>query len=300
MAAPQAIDPEILPRLDPEYVAFHNKYVAHLVPPHSLPWDPAIRKGDTVPGSAEVLSVGSVQDYHLSHCKVRVFTPEGTPPPDGWPAYVWYHGGGWTLGNISSENAFCSRLCKGAKCVVASPDYLEDSFETLQWVFDQGKSLLGVDPTRLAVGGSSAGGNLAAIISMKAAELKPLPIRLKLAQLIVPVTDNTALHTDDRYPSWKENANTVWLNTGRMLWFLRRTEWDNSPIFAPDELLAKSPKTWIAVMELDILRDEGLAYGERLKKVGVPVSHKQGNVLSVGRELVSDAVENLAEAFGTL
>jgi acetyl esterase/lipase len=90
---PQAIDPDILPRLDPEYVAFHNKYVAHLVPPHTLPWNPAIRNGDTVPGSAEVLSVGSVQDYDLSHCKVRVFTPEGTPPPDGWPAYIWYHGG---------------------------------------------------------------------------------------------------------------------------------------------------------------------------------------------------------------
>ncbi|KAG2369350.1 hypothetical protein BDR07DRAFT_1388445 [Suillus spraguei] len=69
-----------------------------------------------------------------------------------------------------------------------------------------------------------------------------------------------------------------------MLWFrnfyvskeAERTEWGNSPIFAPDvdELLAKSSKTWIAVMELDILRDEGLAYGERLKKVGVPVSHK--------------------------
>lgn len=327
-AKPQAIDPDILPRLDLEYVAFHNKHVAHLVPPHSLPWDPAIRNRDTVPGSAEVLSVGSVQDYDLSHCKVRVFTPEGSPPPDGWPAYVWYHGGGWTLGNISSENAFCSRICKGARCVVASPDYrlapehpypaaVEDSFETLQWVFEKGKSLLGVDPTRLAIGGSSAGGNLAAILSMKAAELKP-PIPLKLAQLIVPVTDNTALHTDDRYPSWKENANTVWLNTKRMLWFRNfyvpkeeeRTEWDNSPIFAPDELLAKSPKTWIAVMELDILRDEGLAYGERLKKVGVPVSHKlyakaphqilaMDGVLSVGRELVSDAVKNLAEAFGS-
>lgn len=116
---------------------------------------------------------------------------------------------------------------------------------------------------------------------MMAAELDP-PIPLKLAQLIVPVTDNTALHTEDRYPSWKENANTVWLDTGRMLWFrnfyipneVDRTKWDNSPIFAPNELLAKSPKTWVAVMELDILRDEGLAYGERLRRAGVPVSFK--------------------------
>ncbi|KAG1725253.1 hypothetical protein EDB19DRAFT_989589 [Suillus lakei] len=68
IAARQAIDPGILPRLDPEHVAFHNKYVTHIVPPHALPWNPAIRNGDTVPGSAEVLSVGSVQDYELSRC----------------------------------------------------------------------------------------------------------------------------------------------------------------------------------------------------------------------------------------
>ncbi|KAG2369349.1 hypothetical protein BDR07DRAFT_1388443 [Suillus spraguei] len=105
---PQAIDPDILPRLD---LAFHNKCIAHLALPHTLPWNPAIRTGDTVPGSAEVLSVGSVKDYDLSHCKVRVFTQEGTLPPDGWPAYVLQ--GGWTLGNIKTENAFCSRICKG-------------------------------------------------------------------------------------------------------------------------------------------------------------------------------------------
>src|SRR6267154_1411396 len=93
MAAPQAIDPSILSRLDPQYVAFHNEHIAHIVPPHTLPWDPAFRKVVVASGCAEVLQVGSVQDYELSHCKVRVFTPEGTPPPDGWPAYVYYHGG---------------------------------------------------------------------------------------------------------------------------------------------------------------------------------------------------------------
>jgi len=93
MAAPQAIDPAILPRLDPEYVVFHNEYIAHTVPPHTLPWDPTIRNRPTVPGSAEILQVGSVKDYGLTHCKVRVFTPEGAPPPKGWPVYIWYHGG---------------------------------------------------------------------------------------------------------------------------------------------------------------------------------------------------------------
>lgn len=116
---------------------------------------------------------------------------------------------------------------------------------------------------------------------MKAAQLNP-PISLVHVQMIVPVTDNTAQPTGIPYLSWKECKNTVWLNAGRMIWFrdfyvpneADRTKWDCSPIFAPDELLAKMPSTWIAVMELDILRDEGLAYAERLRKVGVPVTHK--------------------------
>ncbi|KIJ21785.1 hypothetical protein PAXINDRAFT_65117 [Paxillus involutus ATCC 200175] len=269
----QPIDPVILPRLDPEYVEFHNKYIAHLPAPHTLPWDPNIRNKETVPGAAETLKVGSVKDYDLSKTKVRVFTPEGTPPESGWPVYCWYHGGqcsysakhprdqlsgGWTLGSISAENAFCSRVCKGAKCVVATVDYrlapehpypaaVEDSLETLQWVYENGPSLLGINPARIALGGSSAGGNLVAIISMKAAQLTP-PIPLVLAQMIVPVTDNTAQPIGDPYPSWKECVNTVWLNSGRMIWFRDfyvpndgdRTKWDCSPIFAPDELQCRS------------------------------------------------------------
>ena len=129
--AGQPIDSEILPRLDPEYVAFHNKYIAHLPAPHTLPWDPNIRNKETVPGAADILDVGSVKDYDLSKTKVRVFTPKGLPPVNGWPVYCWYHGGqsfllpsyndvvltrrtgGWTLGSISAENAFCSRICTG-------------------------------------------------------------------------------------------------------------------------------------------------------------------------------------------
>ncbi|KAH7925190.1 hypothetical protein BV22DRAFT_454670 [Leucogyrophana mollusca] len=328
---PNPIAPEILPRLDPEYIAFHNKYVAHIVPYHTDPnWNPSMRSSNPVPGSSEVLKVGKVEDYDLTHCKVRVFTPEGTPPADGWPVYIWYHGGGWTLGGIDTQNHFVSRQCKGAKCVAITVDYrlapehpypaaVEDAFEALQWVYGKGSSILGINPQRIAIGGESAGGNLSAILSVKAAQLNP-PIPLLLAQLIAPVTDNTADPSGNPYPSWKEVANTPFLNIGRMLWFRDKylpkgedcTKWDISPIFVPDELLAKSPKTWIAVMELDILRDEGLAYAERLKKIGVEVSTKMymkaphpilamdGGALSVGRELISDAVTNLAEAFGTL
>ena len=119
-----------------------------------------------------------------------------------------------------------------------------------------------------------SGGNLAAIVTHKAAELG---ITLAFQLLVVPVTDNTAKVGDERYPSWTENARTVSLVPDKMLWFRNNyspdpadwTKWDNSPIFAPDESFAKAPPAWIAVAELDILRDEGLAYGDKLKKAGV-------------------------------
>ena len=98
----------------------------------------------------------------------------------------------------------------------------------------------------------------------------------------MPVTDNTADVNDARYPSWTENQRTVSLVAPKMIWFRKNyspdaadwTKWDNSPIFATDELFTKSPPAWIAVAELDILRDEGIAYGEKLKKAGVPAEVK--------------------------
>lgn len=94
--------------------------------------------------------------------------------------------------------------------------------------------------------------------------------------LIVPVVDNTATTSGDPYASWYDNRNTPSLSPGRMLWFRKSylpneddcRNWDNSPIFAPEESFARVPDAWIAVAELDILRDEGIAYGEKLKRSG--------------------------------
>ena len=124
-----------------------------------------------------------------------------------------------------------------------------------------------------------SGGNLAAIVTHKAAELG-IPLAFQL--LVVPVTDNTAKVGDERYPSWTENARTVSLLPQKMLWFRNNyspnsadwIKWDNSPIFAPDASFAAAPPAWIAVAELDILRDEGIAYGEKLKQAGVAVEVK--------------------------
>jgi acetyl esterase/lipase len=127
------LHPSIIPRLDSEYAAFHNEHLIHFPQVHELPWDPKLRNTLHVPGSSIPLPVGRIEDYHLSRCKVRVFTPQGPKPKRGWPVFIYFHGGklflislwwcrlfsfcshigGWTLGNINSEAAFCTNMCKG-------------------------------------------------------------------------------------------------------------------------------------------------------------------------------------------
>ncbi|KAJ7254345.1 alpha/beta hydrolase fold-domain-containing protein [Mycena haematopus] len=328
MATPQIhqpIHPSMIPRLDPEYIEFHNKSLAQLVPPHTLPWSPALRDVPAVPGGSDPLPVGATEDIDLTHTKFRAFTPQGASPANGWPCFIFFHGGGWTFGSISAENSFATNMCSRAKCVVLSVDYrlapehrypaaVEDAIESLDWVIKNGKSKLNIDITRVAVGGSSSGGNLAAILALKAAEASP-PIPLVFLLLIVPVTDNTASVENH----WAENALTPWLSPARMLWFRDNylpnkedyTKWDASPIFAPDALLAKVPKTWIAVCECDILCSEGVAFGKKLNAVGVetevevykraphPIMAMDG-VLKIGAKMVSDAVAALGKALGTV
>jgi len=197
------------------------------------------------------------------------------------------------------------------------PAAVDDAVEALRWIYENGEERLEVNVNKIAVGGSSSGGNLAAVVTHKAALMDP-PIPLIFQLLVVPVVDNTADVSGIPYSSWKENANTVSLVPDKMLWFRKNylpneadwSKWDNSPIFAPEESFKKCPKAWIGVAELDILRDEGIAYGEKLKQAGVQVEIQlykgsphpimaMDGVLEVGRQLVSDAVRALSRAFGT-
>ncbi|KXN87641.1 hypothetical protein AN958_08345 [Leucoagaricus sp. SymC.cos] len=315
------IDRAFLPRLDPEYVTFHNIHLIDRVPPELLPWDPKIRDVPPVPGSSEPLEVGNTKDFDLSKTNVRVFTPKGDRPANGWPVFIWFHGGGWTLGNITSEISFVTQMVNAANCVAVSVNYrlapenpypaaVEDAVESLRWVVNQGPKEIGINPKRIAVGGSSSGGNLAAILALKATEMK-IPLIFQL--LNVPVTDNTASEEN----LWKENAKAPWLTPIRMMWFRRNylpneqdwSKWTASPAFAPVELLRQTPKAWIGICECDILQEEGVRYGEKLRDLGVeveiavykgaphPVMAMDGAVLAIGRKLVADAGAALARAF---
>ncbi|KAL5495416.1 hypothetical protein ACEPAI_879 [Sanghuangporus weigelae] len=334
------LHPEIIPKLDPEYAAYYNANLADRPGIHEIPWDPAIRKSPPIAGASEPLKVGLVKDIRLSKFFVRVFWPEdpSNAPESGWPVFLFFHGGGWTLGNIDTENHFCTTMCLKARCVVVAVDYrlgpenpypaaVEDAEEAFRWVLERGPSELKVNTSKFAVGGSSSGANLAAIITHKAA-LNDSPTPLTFQLLVVPVTDNTASESG-AHASWQENKNTPSLTPAKMLWFRDNytpnpedwKKWDNSPIFAPEESFKRVPDAWVAVAELDILRDEGIAYAEKIKNAGhnaevkvykgsphpimamdaVALSLKDlqnpFRVLQSGRNLIADAVDALKRSF---
>lgn len=320
----QPIDAELLPRLDPEYVEYHNNLLQYFPPFDVIPWDASYRHQE-LPGGSKPLDVAEIKDYDLTHTKVRAFTPNGTKPEKGWPVLIYFHAGGWTLGDINSEKSFITNMAEHAKCVVVNVDYrlgpeipypaaVEDTVESLYWVLKNGKTELNVDTTRIAVGGTSAGGNLAMALTHKAAELN-IPLTFQLH--VVPTVDSTA-SASDKYASWTENKNAAFTTPALMAWFKNNylpnkedwEKWEVSPINAPHDLFKKAPPAWIGVAELDVLRDEGLAYAEKLRKNGVKAETKVyggmphyftplDGTLKKGAECVSDAAAALAKAFGT-
>lgn len=280
----QPLDPSVRTLLDPEYVAFHDEYAQFVEPEHIKGWDPRLRSRYTWPYSGSpVVKVGEQKDIQpCPNFTIRVFTPKGDSPAKGWPLVLWMHGGAFAVGNIDSDNDVCSLICRDAQCVVLNIDYrlapehpfpagLDDCLETLKWCTSApGQECLNIDRTKIIIGGVSAGGNLAAVLSLLAVELS-IPVLLQL--LVVPVTDNTAtLKT-----SWALHPHAPWLTATRMLFYRDlylpdpsyATDWKASPIFAPPELLSGLPKTWIAVAEQDMLSTEGALYADLLRKHGV-------------------------------
>ena len=192
---------------------------------------------------------------------------------------VYYHGGGWVIGGLDSHDATCRSLANRMGHAVLSVDYrlapenpfpaaVEDAMCSLRWAYENA-SELGINPDRIAVGGDSAGGNLAAIVSQQ----RPVPLVFQL--LIYPATDMTA-----SFPSQVENAAGPVLTRQAMDWFTNHympagadlKDPLASPHFAPDSLLKGAPPALIITAELDPLRDEGEEYGRRLIANGVTAS----------------------------
>jgi acetyl esterase len=245
---------------------------------------------------------------------VRLYTPPGRGP---FPVLVYFHGGGWVIGNIAAYDPTCRALTNAAGCVVVSVEYRlapehkfpaapEDCYAALQWVATNAAAING-EPARLAIGGDSAGGNLTAVVAQMARDRGGPPLVYQV--LVYPVTDynyNTA--------SYRENADGYLLTRDAMGWFWNhylRSQADGSnplasPLRAPN--LRGLPPALVLTAEFDPLRDEGEAYAARLQETGVPVTLKRydgmihgffslGTVLDQGKQAMADAAAALRGAF---
>lgn len=247
---------------------------------------------------------------------IRIYTPAGDGPH---PALVFFHGGGWVLGNLETVDGPCRSLTNQARCVVVSVDYrlapedkfpacLDDCAAAVRWVADNADSL-GIDKSRIAIGGDSAGGNLSATVALKNRDEGGPSICHQL--LIYPVTDSR-MNT----PSYSANGEGYFLSAAAMNWFWEQylndaSEGANplaSPIRASD--FSNLPPATVITAEFDPLRDEGEAYAEQLAAAGVPVESKRWDgtihgffgmpdVLPKGKEAIEYAAGRLRRGFGT-
>ena len=208
---------------------------------------------------------------------VRIYRPAAGKP---LPVVVYFHGGGFVIGDIASHDTTCQRLAAGVPALVVSVDYrlapehrfpaaVDDCDAATGWVSAHA-SEFGGDSARLAVAGDSAGGNLAAVVARRARDADGPPIAFQL--LVYPCTDMTC-----SLPSHTENGTGYLLDSDTMSWFLDnyladsdRRNPDASPLFAGD--LSGLPPALVVTAEFDPLRDEGEAYAERLRLAGVRVT----------------------------
>jgi acetyl esterase/lipase len=246
---------------------------------------------------------------------VRVYTPSDAVGGNA-PLLIWIHGGGWVIGDLDTADATSRALANRSGAVTVSVDYrrapehpapaaLEDCLAALTWCVENAE-LLGVDASRVAVGGDSAGGNLTACLCQRVRDDYGPDIDFQL--LVYPVTDCTLSST-----SMEENAEGYFLTKSTMEWFVDQYVGDNerkdpavSPLHA--ETLAGLPPALVITAEFDPLRDEGVAYASGLRDAGVQVEHLQydgqihgffqlAGVLDDGRHAVDCAGAALRAAF---
>ena len=216
---------------------------------------------------------------------VRIYRPhpKGSNARDtALPCLLYFHGGGWVIGTPETTDAICSAVANRAECVVVSVDYrlapehkfpvpLDDCYAATQWVAANGAEI-GVDGSRIAVGGDSAGGNLAAAVALRARDENGAALRMQL--LVYPVT-NHDFSTD----SYAANGVGYLLTTDMMRWFwdhyLATAEDGKNPLASPLKAtdLSRLPPALVITAEFDPLRDEGEAYAVALTNAGVSVTH---------------------------
>ena len=266
---------------------------------------------DTLPAIHEIEDL-SIDDAGTP-IGLRVYRPGDAA---NLPVMVWYHGGGWVFGDLDSGELACREMAVKANCVIVSVDYrlapearfptaLTDCIAATHWVIDNAPKLR-VDISRLAVGGDSAGGNLAAGVAQYARDQK---IDLAMQALIYPVTQS-----DFDTASYVRNADGYFLSRESMQWFFDH--------YAPDAAQRADPRltpingnltnlapAWVMTCAFDPLCDDGLMYAAALEKAGNSVQryHRDDSIHGVfgmavepGTEARADVSAKLQQAFATV
>jgi acetyl esterase len=272
--------------LDPQAQALMNLMIEKGIPPvHTqTPTEARVsyraRRNFTQPDAPEV---GRVQDLSFKHSgvdiAVRVYHPAAASP--ALPALVYLHGGGWTIGDLDTHDVLCRSLCQQAGGVVVAVDYrlgpehkfpaaYDDAVAAWQWVAEQAATL-GIDPARIAIGGDSAGGNLAAAACLGLRELGHKPV----LQLLIYPSTMMAPET----ASYQTNGQGYMLTRESMAWYSSNylrgpqdtLDWRASPQLATGH--ANLPPALVLTAGFDPLRDEGLLYADALSRAVVPAQY---------------------------
>ncbi len=213
--------------------------------------------------------------------RIRIYRPRAL---QALPALVYMHGGGWVIGSIDSHDSITAAIAADTPCVVISVDYarapehpfpaaMDDCRVAVAWVFENATAI-GVDPAAIFVGGDSAGGNLAAAMTLA---FRGSPLQLRGQLLLYPCVD-----VDFDRSSYRSEANAPYLKAAEMIWFWNQycpePAHRKNPLAVPihAESFAELPQAFIVVAEHDPLRDDGHAYAECLKRAGIPVTFRPG------------------------
>lgn len=276
-------------------------------------------------GDQPVEDVATIEDFSIpgpagpAHgLPVRMYEPTTEPPH---PVLVFFHGGGWTIGDLDTHDTICAALTNRADCLTVSVDYrlapespfpaaVADAYAAVEWVAEHAPQING-DPERIAVAGDSAGGNLAAVVSIMARDLDGPKIVHQ--GLIYPAVASPPIHEFDSY---RENAEGYFLEMTSVEWFY--DQYLESPVHARNGYLAPLlvddlsglPGATLITAEFDPLRDEGVAYGDRLTEADVPVDHLHfegmihafaslPTMIDGGRVALDDLGANLKRTFTT-
>jgi len=235
------------------------------------------------------------------------------------PILVYFHGGGYVIGSLASHDCVCRAICKEAQCIVISVDYrlapehkypaaIDDAWAATQWVAANAKSV-GGDENRIAIGGDSAGGNLAAVVCLRAKTASAPPLLFQL--LIYPATEMNCI-----FPSHEEFGKGYRLTNDLIDWFYTHYfspqddlgHWQASPLNADNH--CDLPPAFVLSAGFDPLQDENTAYVGKLKKAGVVVKHSHyetmmhgfitmPGVLDKAKAAISECAKELAQAFNS-